>query len=249
MSQLRFLTGGESHGRGLVGIIEGIPAGLEIAVPYINAQLSRRQGGHGRGARMKIESDEAEIISGVRHGKTMGSPISLLIWNRDWKNWSEAMRVEPGGDETLKAVHVPRPGHADYVGAVKYGHTDVRNVLERASARETSMRVGLASVARKFLESFKIHAASRVVSIGDVVDRENAEKIPVEKLNALTDASPVRCLDKEAAKAMVRAIDAVRRSGDTLGGVVEVRVSGLPVGWEVMPSGDGGWKASSPRRL
>src|SRR5262249_11986999 len=151
-------------------------------------------------------------------------------WNRDWKNWSEAMRVEPGGDESLKSVQVPRPGHADYVGAVKYGHTDLRNVLERASARETTMRVGLASIARKFLEAVNVHLGSRVVSIGNVEDNESADDIPVDKLNAVTDASPVRCLSKKAGDAMVKAIDAVRKSGDTLGGVVEVRASGLPVG-------------------
>src|SRR5262245_25009669 len=230
MSPLRYLTAGESHGRGLVGIIEGIPAGLALDASFINAQLARRQTGHGRGGRMKIEKDEAEIVSGVRRGKTLGSPISLLVWNRDWKNWSEAMRVEPGGDESLKSVQVPRPGHADYVGAVKYGHTDVRNVLERASARETTMRVGLASIARKFLEAFNVHVASRVVSIGNVEDTESPDAIPVEKLNAATDASPVRCLGKKAEAAMMKAIDAVRKSGDTLGGVVEVRASSLPVG-------------------
>lgn len=230
MSQLRFLTAGESHGRGLTGIIEGIPAGMEITAPYINAQLARRQAGYGRGGRMKIEHDEAEILSGVRHGRTLGSPISLLVWNRDWKNWSEAMRVEPGGDGKLKSVQVPRPGHADYVGAVKYGHADVRNVLERASARETTVRVALACVARKMLEDFNIHVASRVVSIGDVEDKESADDIPAGKLNAAVDASPVRCLGKKAAEQMMKAIDAVRDAGDTLGGVVEVRVSGLPVG-------------------
>lgn len=230
MSLLRYLTAGESHGRGLVGIIDGIPAGLEIEASFINAQLARRQGGYGRGGRMKIEKDEVEIISGIRHGKTLGSPISFLIWNRDWKNWSEAMRAEPGGDEQLKSVQVPRPGHADYVGAVKYGHKDVRNVLERASARETAARTALASVARKFLEEFNIHIASRVISIASVVDAETAENIQVEKLNALTDASPVRCLDKESEKEMMAVIDAARKTGDTVGGVVEVRVSGLPIG-------------------
>ena len=230
MTPIRFLTAGESHGRGLVGIIEGIPADLALEAAFINAQLERRQGGHGRGGRMKIEKDEAEIVSGVRHGKTLGSPISLLVWNRDWKNWSEAMRVEPGGDETLKAVKVPRPGHADYVGGVKYGHSDLRNVLERASARETAMRVAVGSVARKFLLEFGVHVASRVVSIGAVEDEADAEKTPVERLNEATDASPVRCLGKKAEAQMVAAIDAAKTAGDTVGGVFEVRTSGLPVG-------------------
>jgi len=230
MSPLRFLTAGESHGRGLVGILEGIPAGLALEAAFINAQLERRQGGHGRGGRMKIEKDEAEIVSGVRRGKTLGSPISLLVWNRDWKNWSEAMRVEPGGDEKLKSVKVPRPGHADYVGGVKYGHSDLRNVLERASARETAMRVAVGSVARKFLLEFGVHVASRVVSIGAAEDDADAEKTPVERLNEAADASPVRCLGKKAEREMVAAIDAAKAAGDTVGGVFEVRTSGLPVG-------------------
>lgn len=230
MRPIRFLTAGESHGKGLVGIIEGIPAGLDLGAAFINAQLARRQHGYGRGGRMKIEKDEAEIVSGVRHGKTLGSPISLLIWNRDWKNWTEAMRADAGGDEKLKSVKVPRPGHADYVGAVKYGHTDIRNVLERASARETAIRVALASVARKLLLEFGVHVASRVVSIGEVEDTEDASSVAVEKLNEATDGSPVRCLGKKAEKAMVDCIDAAKEAGDTVGGVFELRVGGLPVG-------------------
>jgi chorismate synthase len=226
---LRFLTAGESHGRGLVGILEGMPAGLALEAAYIDAHLARRQKGHGRGGRMKIEKDQAEILSGVRHGRTLGSPIALLVRNRDWKNWDEVMRVESGGDESLRAVRVPRPGHADMQGAVKYGFGDVRNVLERASARETAMRVALASVARKFLEEFAIHVGSRVVSIGDVRD-ESEINIPISELNARTDASPVRCLDAGAAQRMVKAIDDAREAGDTLGGVVEVVAGGLPVG-------------------
>ena len=227
---LRFLTAGESHGRGLVGILEGVPAGLAIEAGFINAQLTRRQHGYGRGGRMKIEKDEAEIVSGVRHGKTLGSPISLLIWNRDWKNWSEAMRVEPGGDENLKSVRIPRPGHADYVGGVKYGHTDLRNVLERASARETAMRVALGAIARKLLLEFGVHVASRVVAIGSAQDDETAEKTPIESLNETVDASPVRCLGKKAEREMMAAVDAAREAGDTVGGVFEVLASGLPVG-------------------
>lgn len=230
MSDLRFLTAGESHGRGLMGILEGMPAGMALEAAYINAHLARRQKGHGRGGRMKIEKDEAEIVSGVRHGRTLGSPIGLLVWNRDWANWSEAMRVEAGGDETLKSVKVPRPGHADYQGVVKYAHVDVRNVLERASARETAMRVAVGSVARKFLEDFDIHIGSRVVSIGRERDATDVSRIPVSEWNRKADASPVRCMSEEDGRRMTAAIDAAKNGGDTLGGIVEVAASGLPVG-------------------
>ncbi|MFH1725898.1 MAG: chorismate synthase [Elusimicrobiota bacterium] len=227
---MRLLTAGESHGPALTGILEGMPACLPIEASYVDAQLARRQKGHGRGGRMKIERDTVEILGGVRHGRTLGSPVAMLVRNRDWKNWRRAMRVEPGGDESLKAVRVPRPGHADYQGAVKYGHSDIRNVLERASARETAARVALASVARRLLEEFDIRVASRVVSIGEESDKADAESVAVADLNARADASPVRCLGEEAAERMVKAIDAARKAGDTLGGVFEVRVSGLPVG-------------------
>jgi len=230
MSALRFLTAGESHGRGLVGIIDGIPAGMRIGISDINAQLARRQMGFGRGERMRIECDSAQILSGVRHGRTLGSPISLLIENRDGENWGEAMRVEAGGDRNAGAVCVPRPGHADYVGMVKYGHSDARCVSERASARETAMRTGLGSVARKFLENFDIRLASRVVSIGLVADPSDADLVPLERLGRIADASPVRCLGRRAQERMIAAIEAARRAGDCLGGVVEIRVSGLPVG-------------------
>ncbi len=230
MNLLRLLTAGESHGPALTGILEGLPAGLALDAKSIGGHLARRQRGHGRGGRMKIEKDEVEILGGVRHGKTLGSPVAMLIANRDWKNWKEAMKVEGGGDENLKASHVPRPGHADYVGSVKYGHEDLRNVLERASARETAIRVALASAARFFLEAFDIHIASRVVSIGSVSDPTDPGKIDAAKLNAETDASPVRCLDEKASKEMTAEIDAAKSKGDTLGGVFEVVVSGLPVG-------------------
>ena len=230
MKILRLLTAGESHGRGLSGILEGMPAGLPLLAADVNADLGRRQQGYGRGGRMKIEKDEAEILSGVRHARTLGSPIALLIWNRDWKNWTEAMKVEAGGDEDLKAVSVPRPGHADYQGVVKYGHTDVRNVLERASARETAMRVALGAVARRFLQEFGIEVGSRVVSIGGVVDAELAPEMSGRALNARADASPVRVLTKKAEAAMIAAIEKAKRAGDTLGGVIEVRATGLPVG-------------------
>ncbi|HVE11949.1 MAG TPA: chorismate synthase [Elusimicrobiota bacterium] len=227
---MRYLTAGESHGQALLGIMEGLPAGLPLSAADIDAQLARRQKGHGRGGRMKIEKDQARILAGVRHGRTIGSPVALLIQNRDWKNWEKAMAVEAGGDEGLKAVHVPRPGHADYVGSVKYGHKDLRNVLERASARETAMRVALGSVARRFLQDFGIRVASRVAVIGAVEDRSAPGSVPFDRLNVIADASPVRCLDEKAEAAMVAAIDKAQKAGDTLGGIFEVVVAGLPVG-------------------
>lgn len=231
MGRLRFLTAGESHGECLTGILEGMPAGLSLVSSYIDAHLARRQGGHGRGARQKIERDAVRILSGVRHGFTIGSPIALQVENRDWANWKEAMRVGPGGDPALKAVSVPRPGHADHPGAVKYGLSDMRSVFERASARETAMRVAVGSVARRLLEEFGIEIASRVVSIGDREDATEAgDGLPVRDWNASADASPVRCLDGPSARAMVEAIDAARAAGETLGGVFEVRASGLPAG-------------------
>ena len=228
MRVLRYLTAGESHGRGLAGILEGLPAGLELSAEFIDAQLARRQKGHGRGGRMKIETDRAEILSGARHGRTIGSPVALLVWNADWKNWEKAMAVGAGGDKALKSVSVPRPGHADYVGSVKYGREDLRDVLERASARETAMRVALGSCARRLLEELGVEIGSRVVSIGGVEDATQAAG--VRGLNARADASPVRCLDADAADKMVARIDQAKKDGDTLGGTFEVLVSGLPVG-------------------
>ncbi len=231
MGRLRFLTAGESHGACLVGILEGMPAGLILEASYIDAHLARRQAGHGRGARQKIERDAVRILSGVRHGLTIGSPVALMIENRDAANWKDVMRVEPGGDPALKSVSVPRPGHADYQGAVKYGLSDIRSVFERASARETAMRVALGSVARRFLEEFGIAVGSRVVAIGPVEEGDlRAEAIPVSGWNEAADRSPVRCLDREASERMVAAIDAAKASGDSLGGIFEVRASGLPVG-------------------
>ncbi|RKY64043.1 MAG: chorismate synthase, partial [Candidatus Latescibacterota bacterium] len=162
---LRWLTSGESHGRALVGILEGIPAGLELSEGYVDRQLARRQLGYGRGGRMRIERDRARILSGVRFGRTLGSPICILVENRDWENWKEVMSVGPGEAEP---VTVPRPGHADLAGLWKYGHEDVRNVLERASARETAVRVALGAVARRFLEEFGVEIGSFVVSVGGV---------------------------------------------------------------------------------
>jgi chorismate synthase len=226
---LRYLTAGESHGQALVGIIEGIPAGLELDAAYLHAQAKRRKLGYGRGNRQNIETDDIRIVAGVRFGRTLGSPIALIIENRDWRSWSEIMSVEPPRDEAARnrrVVSVPRPGHADRIGGIKYGHADMRNVLERASARETAMRVALGSVARRLLEAFGVRLQSRVVSIGDVVDESPFDDVPSETI----DASPVRAIGAAAAQRMVAAIEAAKAAGDTLGGVVEVVARGVPVG-------------------
>jgi chorismate synthase len=237
---LRLLTAGESHGSVLAGIIEGVPSNMELSSDYINHQLSRRQQGYGRGGRMKIETDKVEILTGVRHGKTIGSPISLVIWNRDFANWGEKMAVEAVGKEIEKVV-VARPGHADLVGKYKYSFDDIRNVIERASARETAMRVALSAVARKLLNELGIKIGSHVFSIGiagykdrEVLDsvllkmlgkKNGAEEIAVE-----ADKSEVRCLDDNIADKMVQQIRRAKKLGDTLGGIVEVYISGLPMG-------------------
>lgn len=228
---LRYLTAGESHGPALTGIIEGLPAGLAIDGEYIDRHLARRQWGHGRGRRMKIEHDQVEILSGLRFGRTLGSPLALRIDNRDWANWDHVMTVESKAREP-KRVTVPRPGHADYAGAIKYGHTDdMRNVLERASARDTAMRVALGSVARRLLEEFGISIGSVVESIGavEVGRRFSDEGQEVPDLAAI-DASPVRCDDEAAAAAMIEAIDQAKEDGDTLGGVFAVWAQGVPIG-------------------
>ncbi|MBT9547151.1 MAG: chorismate synthase [Candidatus Sericytochromatia bacterium] len=226
---MRFLTSGESHGPALMGILEGLPAGLPISLDYLNAHLRRRQKGHGRGRRMQIETDEVQITAGVRHGHTLGSPIGLLMPNRDWKNWEETMAAGPIEGPVKRVVTVPRPGHADLVGGIKYGHEDLRNVLERASARETAMRVALGTVARRLLEEVGIVIASRVVSIGAISDPTPMD-LPVANLNQRVDDSPVRCLGSEAEAEMVAAIDAAKEVGDTLGGIVEIYADGLPIG-------------------
>ncbi|MHB0871774.1 MAG: chorismate synthase [Chloroflexota bacterium] len=235
---LRMLTAGESHGQALVGVLEGMPAGLPLSPEDIDLQLRRRQGGHGRGGRMKIEKDHALLLSGVRHGLTLGSPIGLQIQNRDWANWQERMSVEPL-EQPVEAVTRLRPGHADLPGALKYGHPDVRNVLERASARETAMRVALAAVARRLLSQFGIELRSETVSIGGVAaelpgwvstDRRGAWGDGAEGYWQAVESSPVRCGDEAAGEAMVRAIDEARRDGDTLGGVFQVEAYGVPAG-------------------
>jgi chorismate synthase len=219
-----FLTAGESHGKGLVAIVEGVPAGLALDEDYMARDLARRQKGYGRGARMKIEQDRAEIISGVRHGFTMGSPVSLLIWNRDWGNWKQVMSVAPVEQE-VDVVTRLRPGHADLAGAMKYDLDDVRNVLERASARETACRVAVGAVARKLLAEFDIGIYSHTICIGGHWAKK-AGKVDWAKV----EKSPVRCADGKAEKAMLSAIDEAKKEGDTLGGVFEVVASGMPIG-------------------
>ena len=226
--RLKFLTAGESHGQGLLGILDGMLAGLEISEDYIGVQLARRQMGYGRGGRMKIEKDHAEIWCGVRHGKTLGAPVGLIIRNKDWENWTRKMSVNPI-DSEIRKVTLPRPGHADLAGVQKYGFDDIRNVLERSSARETTMRVGLGSVCRKLLEEVGIEVGSRVVQIHDVKD-ESLSDISPNQLSKTADASSVRCLDKEVESAMIKTIDDAKASGDSVGGIFEVIANGLPYG-------------------
>jgi chorismate synthase len=233
LRSISFKTAGESHGKGLVALLEGIPAGLLLSVEKdIDPELKRRMQGHGRGRRMQIEADRAELISGVRLGETLGSPISMVIWNRDWENWQKAMAHEaPDPAENPKALrpmYLPRPGHADLVGVLKYDRRDTRDILERASARETAARVACGAVARRFLSEFDIRVESHVLSIGEVVAR-SPDPLP-EALNQAADSSPVRTLDPEAEAAMVKAIDEAKEEGDTLGGIFEVVARGVPVG-------------------
>ena len=228
LARLKFLTAGESHGQGLLGILDGMLAGLEISEDYIGVQLARRQMGYGRGGRMKIEKDHAEIWCGVRHGKTLGAPVGLIIRNKDWENWTTKMSVDPV-DAQIRKVTLPRPGHADLAGIQKYEFDDIRNVLERSSARETTMRVGLGSVCRKLLEEVGIEVGSRVVQIHDVKD-ESVSDISPNQLSKRADASPVRCLDKEVESAMVKTINNAKTSGDSVGGIFEVIANGIPYG-------------------
>lgn len=231
LRHLRLTTAGESHGPGLVAILEGVPAGLPLAPEEVAADMARRQAGHGRGGRMKIERDAGEIVGGVRLGETLGGPIAIRIPNRDFRNWEAAMAVERPADpddESLRRVHLPRPGHADLVGMLKFARADARDILERASARETAARVAAGAVARVLLGQFGIRIGSHVVRLGPV---EAVPPDPLPKaLNEAADASPVRCLDPAASEAMVAEIDAARRAGDSLGGVFEVVATGLPVG-------------------
>jgi chorismate synthase len=230
--RFHFHTAGESHGRALLALVEGVPAGLSlVAARDIDPDLKRRQGGYGRGGRMQIEQDRAELLSGVRLGETLGSPISLVIWNRDWDNWRKVMSAEPSDahdDVAAKAVHLPRPGHADLVGALKYDRSDARDILERASARETTARVATGAIAKRLLAEFGITIGSHVVMLGGI-DAVIPDELPAD-LNAAVDQSPVRVLDRASEKQMIDAIDAAKAAGDTLGGTFEVVVRGLPVG-------------------
>ncbi len=224
---LRFLTAGESHGESLVAILEGLPAGMEVRSENINAELARRQKGAGRGKRMEIESDRVEILTGLRSGRTLGSPLTLRIKNRDWENWKEAMSPEGTGRDS-RPVTSPRPGHTDLAGGIKYGHKDFRNVLERASARETAARVALGAVAKILLDRFGILVAGHVLAIGP--SRKSAVELTREQQQSAVEASPVRTLDKEAEKEMLRLIEGAADQGETLGGIFEIRAFGVPVG-------------------
>jgi chorismate synthase len=225
---LRFLTAGESHGELLMGIIEGLPAGLLIRVTDIDRDLCRRQAGYGRGNRMKIEKDSVKIYTGVRWGRTLGSPIGLMIRNKDWENWRDKMSPDPMFLNSAAPVTRPRPGHADLAGALKYGMTDVRNILERSSARETAMRVAVGSVAKRLLEEFGIEVMSHVLSIDGVFAK--VSKTSPKEIKKRAEASELRCSDPEAEKRMMRRIDAAKAAGDSLGGVFEIIVTGAPAG-------------------
>ena len=229
---LRFQTAGESHGQGLVAILEGLPAGLRIDFDYVNRELKRRQGGYGRGGRMKIETDTAQFLSGVRHGQTIGSPIAILIVNRDWENWKEAMAVEdrPESRAKYKPLSPPRPGHADLAGCLKYNFREARYVLERASARETTARVAVGAVAKLFLKSFAIEVASHVVALGEV--RLADDPVPFEAVLALRDREDLMlaCVDPAVEARMKEEVDRATENRDTVGGTFEVIARGLPPG-------------------
>jgi chorismate synthase len=225
--QFRFVTAGESHGPGLTALVEGLPAGLEVKPEDIDRDLARRQLGHGRGGRMKIEKDRAEVTAGIRHGVTLGSPVALRVENRDYANWEERMNPWPVEAE-VEEVHLPRPGHADLAGVQKFGHTDVRNVLERASARETAARVAAGALAKVLLRELGVSVFSHVTRIGTVAAPVPDRLRPADF--AGVDESPVRCLDPSATEAMVAEIDAARRANESLGGVFEVRAFGLVPG-------------------
>ncbi len=230
MQKLRFLTSGESHGKALTGILEGIPSGMPLSSEDINRELKRRQVGYGRGGRMKIESDAADIISGVRWGKTIGSPISILIENKDWKNWQIGMSPDVEHSGSISPVTKPRPGHADLAGVLKYAHSDIRNILERSSARETAMRVALGAVAKKLLSEFGIRFGSYVTQIGSIRMQKIEYETDIEAFLKMADESLVRCPDAEVSDQIVQLIDDAMKNGDTLGGIFEVIVIGTPPG-------------------
>src|SRR3990172_7670217 len=230
---LKFLTAGESHGKCLTGILEGIPANLSITEGDINKELARRQTGYGRGGRMAIERDEVEITSGVRFGRTLGSPITIMIQNRDWENWKEVMGSGVKGKGAgIEEVRRPRPGHADLAGALKYGHYDIRNILERSSARETAARVAVGAICKRFLDEFGIKIMSWVNEIGGVKGQGSRVKNEkdIETFFEMAESSDVRCPDKKISEEMRKTIDRARKNGDSLGGIFEVVVTGIPPG-------------------
>ncbi len=228
---MRYLTAGESHGPGLTAIIEGVPAGLPLTADYINAELKRRQGGYGRGARMKIESDKVEITSGVRHGQTMGGPITLNVTNLDHQKWLDIMNVADVEDKKkeLRKITKPRPGHADLVGGMKYRFDDLRNSLERSSARETTMRVAVGAVAKRLLEEIGIEVASHIVTFGGI-DIEVPENLTVSEIKKRARQSEVSIVNPEREEEIKAYIDQIKKDGDTIGGIVETIVGGVPVG-------------------
>lgn len=227
---LRFLTAGETHGPQLTTIIEGLPSNMKIDFDALNFQLHRRQKGYGRGRRMQIEKDTAQILGGVRHGYTTGAPVALVVENKDWTHWRNIMNVEPieGNDEAKRRVHRPRPGHADLNGGLKYNLKDLRNVLERSSARETTVRVAVGAIARQFLEQFGVKVAGQVIRIGEI--EAPPHNLPIDELIERTEASSVRVVDAETEKKMEAYIDQIKQEGDSIGGVVECIIEGLPVG-------------------
>jgi chorismate synthase len=230
---MRYLTAGESHGPQLTTIIEGMPAGMPLVAEDINHELERRQLGYGRGRRMQIEKDTVQITSGIRHGQTLGSPVALVVENNDWKHWTGIMGQEPLDDqspeEVKRKISRPRPGHADLNGALKYGHRDMRNVLERSSARETTVRVAAGAAAKKLLSLLGIELVAHVVEIGGV-KAGNQDFASLSQLREVTEESPVRCFDAEAGLKMMEAIDEAKKNGDSIGGVVEVIAEGMPAG-------------------
>ena len=225
---IRLLTAGESHGKGILAVIEGMPANLSITGDDINIELARRQMGYGRGGRMLIEKDRVEILSGIRNGMTLGSPIALYVKNNDYANWEKIMAPEKKGKNNVNLLQRPRPGHADLSGGLKYNHRDLRNVLERASARETTARVAAGAIAKKLLKCFNIFVQSHVVQLGNVIAREKSNFF--SDLNQKADASPVRMLEKKDEVKAMRLIDSAKKMGDTLGGIFEVIITGVPAG-------------------
>jgi len=225
---LRYLTAGESHGQGLIGILDGYPAGIKISTDNIDTDLARRQVGYGRGGRMLIEKDKAEILSGVRWGRSLGSPICLHIKNKDWLNWEKAMSISSKYEDSVTPVTKPRPGHADLSGLIKYGHNDLRNILERASARETAIRVAIGAVCKLLLKEFSIEIVSHVTKIGGICI--NRTRLKLDDIRKKAEASLLRCADKDAEKKMIKRIDSAKKNGDSLGGIFEVIVTNPPIG-------------------